>query len=105
MAEGKYDFQAIKKAVKKNPNFEAGKEAKWFKLLVKDNKTDKTKVRITLPISIVELFVKCANKSRVNIDDECEIDIKDLFKELKELGPSNIIEIYEEEATVRIWLE
>ncbi|MFB0564305.1 MAG: hypothetical protein ACETWK_01335 [Candidatus Aminicenantaceae bacterium] len=104
-AEGKDDFQAIKKAVKKNPNYQAGKEVKWFKLLVRDNKTDKDKVRLTLPVSLVELFVKHVKKSRVSIDDECEVDVRALFNELKELGPTSIIEIYEEEATVRIWLE
>jgi hypothetical protein len=32
--------------------------------------------------------------------DECDIDIKELFKELKKLGPTVLIEIYKEDETV-----
>ena len=59
-AEAADDIQAIKKAVKENPNYEPGKEVKWFKVLVTDNKAGKDKVRITLPLSLVEAFVKCS---------------------------------------------
>jgi hypothetical protein len=89
LADSKDDIQTIKKAVKKNPDYKAGEEVKWFKLLVTDNKTKKDKVKITLPISLIE----------------CDIDLKELFAELKKLGPTVIIEITEDDETVKVWFE
>ena len=106
LAEGHDDIQAIKKAVKENPNYEPGKEVKWFKVLVTDNKAGKDKVRITLPISLVEAFVKCAGDKHLRIDKgECDIDFDELLTELKKVGPMAIVEIYEDDETVKVWLE
>ncbi|MFP4081810.1 MAG: hypothetical protein ACLFVG_03520 [Candidatus Aminicenantes bacterium] len=105
-AESEDDIQAIKKAVKKNPAYQEGKEVKWFKVLVTDNKRKKDKVRITVPISVVEFFIKCADEEHLRINrEECGIDLKELFQELKKLGPMALIEVYEDEETVKIWLE
>jgi hypothetical protein len=106
LAEGHDDIQAIKKAVKENPNYEPGKEVKWFKVLVTDNKAGKDKVRITLPISLVEAFVKCADNKHLRLDKgECDIDFDELLTELKKVGPMAIVEIYEDDETVKVWLE
>lgn len=106
MAESSDDIQAIKKAVKENPSYKAGEEVKWFKLLVTDNRTKKDKIRITLPVSLVEMFIKCADDKHLRINrNECDIDLKKLFKELKKLGPMALIEVYEDGATVKVWLE
>ena len=100
------DYQVIKRAVKENPNYKPGKEAKWFKVLVTDSKTNKVQVKVTLPISVVEIFLQCADDKRLRIDhDDCEIDLKEVFKELKELGPMALIEVCQEDETVKIWLE
>jgi len=106
LAASSDDYQVIKKAVKENPNYKPGKEAKWFKVLVADSKTDKTRVKVTLPISVIEIFLECAQDTRLKIDHEdCEIDLKEVFKELKELGPMVLIEVYQEDETVKIWFE
>jgi hypothetical protein len=106
LAESHDDIQAIKKAVKENPNYEPGKEVKWFKVLVTDNKAGKDKVRITLPISLVEAFVKCADNKHLRIDHgDCDIDFDELLTELKKVGPMAIVEIYEDDETVKVWLE
>ncbi len=100
------DIQAIKKAVKENPQYDPEKEAKWFKVLVTDAQTKKDKVKITLPISLVELFMKCADNKNLRIDrDEYDIDLKELFAELKKVGPMALIEVYEDDEIVKIWLE
>lgn len=105
-AKNEDDLQAIKKAVKKNPEYEAGKEVKWFKVLVTDNRTKKDKVKITLPISLIEYFIKCAHDKHLKVNrDECEIDLKELFKELKKLGPTVFIEVVEDDETVKVWFE
>lgn len=105
-ADNDDDIQAIKKAVKENPQYDPGKEAKWFKVLVTDTQTKKDKVKITLPISLVELFMKCADNKNLRIDrDEYDIDLKELFAELKKVGPMALIEVYEDDEIVKIWLE
>ncbi len=106
LAKNEDDLQAIKKAVKKNPKYEAGKEVKWFKVLVTDNRTKKDKVKITVPISLIEFFIKCSDDKHMKINrDDCEIDLKELFKELKKLGPTVFIEVVEDGETINVWLE
>jgi len=106
LAEINEDYQAVKKAVKENPNFKPGKEAKWFKLLVTNNETKKDKVRITLPIKVIELFLEHSHHKDLKYShDECDIDLKEIFLELKKLGPQVIIEVFEDSETVKIWLE
>lgn len=106
LAASSDDYQVIKKAVKENPNYKPGKEAKWFKVLVADSKTDKIRMKMTLPISVIEIFLECVHDTHLKIDHEdCEIDFKEVFKELKELGPTALIEVYQEDEKVKIWFE
>ncbi len=106
LADSKDDIQAIKKAVKKNPDYKAGEEVKWFKVLVTDNKTKKDRVKITLPISLIETLLKCVDEDDLKINkDKCDIDLKELFAELKRLGPAVLIEVYEDGETIKIWFE
>jgi hypothetical protein len=105
-AERGNDFQTIQKAVKQNPAYEAGKEVKWFKVLITDNRSGKDKLRITLPISLVELLVNCTDEKHMRLkDDGCDIDFKALFAELKKVGPMALIEIMDDDALIKVWLE
>ena len=101
------DMQAIKKAVKDNPVYESSKAPQWFKVLVTDSKTGKDKVKMTLPIALMEAFAKCVDDGKgLKIDrEELKINLGELFAELKKLGPMMFIEVYEEDETVKIWLE
>jgi len=100
------DIQVIKKAVKEKPAYEPGPEVKWFKVLVVDAKTNKDKVKITLPISVVEALVRCSDDHHLRIrDEDCEIDLKALLAELKKAGPMAIIEVSEDDEVVKVWLE
>jgi hypothetical protein len=106
LAEINNDYQVVKKAVKENPNYKPGKEAKWFKLLVTNNETKKDKVRITLPIKVIELFLEHSHHKHIKYShDECDIDLREIFLELKKLGPQVIIEVFEDGETIKIWLE
>lgn len=106
LADGNHnDLQAIKKAVKKNErNIESG-EAKWLKVLVTDERSGKDKVRITLPLSLMELLIRHGS-SDCRIDREkFDLDFKEIIAELKELGPMAMIEVMENDEVVKIWLE
>jgi len=111
MAEFSYpvdrdDYQVIKKAVQENPKAEQVKEVKWFKVLVVDNKTGKEKVKITMPIALVEIFARCADNKDVQMKNMgCSLNIEELLAELKKVGPLAIVEINKEDETVKVWLE
>ena len=75
-------------------------------MLVTDAKTNKEKVKVTLPIALVEVFLKCSQDKHLRIHgEECEIDLKELFTELKKLGPMVLIEVNEEDEIIKVWLE
>jgi hypothetical protein len=105
-AERDNDIQAIKKALKQNPQYKSGTEAKWFKVLVTDARTKKERVKITLPVSLIELVMKCTDDKHLTVNrDSYDIDLRALFMELKKLGPTVLIEVNEDEEIVKIWLE
>ena len=100
------DIRVIRKAVKEDPASGPGQEAKWFKLLVVDAKSHKDKVKITLPISVVEALVNCSRDHRLRLrDEDCEVDLKTLLKDLKKAGPLAIIEVCEDGEVIKVWLE
>lgn len=100
------DYQVIKKAVQDSPRAEVKGEVKWFKMLVVDNRTGKEKVKITMPIALVEIFARCAEDKEVKVKSmETKINMEELLAELKKAGPLSIIEVYEDDETVKVWLE
>ena len=100
------DFQAIQKAVKQNPSYEKGRAVTLFKVLVTDARTGRETVRITLPISLVEALINCADGKHMHFDDErCDVDLKALWADLKKAGPAALIEIKDEDALIKVWLE
>ncbi|MCX6570115.1 MAG: hypothetical protein NT006_01590 [Candidatus Aminicenantes bacterium] len=100
------DFKVIQKAVKQNPAYEEGKEVKWFKVLITDGKTNDAKVKVTLPIALVEVLINCTDSRHFKIDDgDCDIDLKAVWAALKQAGPMALIEIRDDGALIKVWLE
>jgi hypothetical protein len=100
------DFQSIQKAVKKNPAYREGKEVRWFKVEIMDGHSRANKLKITLPIALIELVLSCSDTRHVRLDDgDCEVDLKALWKELKKAGPMALIEIRDDDALIKVWLE
>lgn len=100
------DFKAIQKAVKKNPAYEPGREAKWLKILITDSRDKEERVSVTLPLSLIELILGCTDSRHFKLDDgDCEINLKALFADLKKAGPAALIEIRDDGALIKIWLE
>lgn len=101
-----HDFQAIQKAVKQNPSYEKGKAVTSFKVLITDARSGKEEVRITLPVSLVEALINCTDGRHMSFHDEgCDVDLKALWGDLKKAGPSALIEIRDEDALIKVWLE
>jgi hypothetical protein len=106
IAANRDDFKVIQKAVKQNPAYEEGKEVKWFKVLITDGKTNEAKVKVTLPIALVEVLINCTDSRHFKIDDgDCDIDLKAVWAALKQAGPMALIEIQEDGAVIKVWLE
>ena len=111
VAANRNDFKVIQSAVKKSPNPEyvEGREVRWFKVLITDSKSSEAKVKLTLPVALIELILSCDDTRHVKIHDDkhgrCEVDLKALWTELKKAGPMSIIEIEDDGAVVKVWLE
>lgn len=95
------DYKVIKRAVKdkKTPD-----KVTWFRLEVVDKKANKTKVKIRIPFSLVELFANC-EKDAIDLESKCKISLKTILKELKKNGPLTLIEAECDEEFVKIWFE
>lgn len=98
------DYKVIKNAVKKSKKAGNPGELSWFKIQVTDNKTKKVKVNITLPFSLVDLLSDCIDED-IKIKDKEKINFKKVVEELKKHGPMTLVEVYEEDETVKIWFE
>jgi len=98
------DLKVIKKAVKGGHAYEPGKAVKWFKILITDNKSRTDIVKVTLPISMAKLLAHCAKDKHLHMD-KADIDIAAALKDLEEMSPMTLLEIVDDGATVKIWLE
>jgi len=106
VAANNNDFKSIQKAVKQNPNYEEGRQVRWFKVLITEGRSREAKLKITLPIALVELVLSCSDNRHFKYhDDECEVDLKTLWNELKKAGPMALIEIQDDDAIIKVWLE
>jgi hypothetical protein len=100
------DYKVIKKAVNKGKKGDNPGELSWFKIQVTDNKTKKVKVNITLPFSLVDLVSECIDEDiDIGKDKGKKINFKKFIQELKKHGPMTLIEVYEDDETVKIWFE
>ena len=105
-SEDEDDILTIKKAVKENPAYKPGAEIRWFKLQVTDVSTKKVKVKITVPIILINLIFDNLDSKNVKIDNgKRSLDIQEIFMELKKAGPMALIEISGEKELVKIWFE
>jgi hypothetical protein len=95
------DYKVIKRAVK---NKKTTDEVKWFRIEVTDKKAKKTKVKIRIPFSLVEMFADC-EKEAIDLKDKCKISLKTILKELKKNGPMTLIEVECDKELVKIWFE
>ncbi len=93
------DYKVIKKASKGKKRGDLN----FLKLTVYDTKAKKNKVKITLPLALVELLAENGKDSKIL--DETDIDLKQILKILKKNGPLTLIEIEGEDEVVKIWIE
>ena len=106
LAGNRNDFKVIQNAVKQAPAAETGREAKWFKVLITDSKSSEAKVKVTLPVALIEAILACTDGRHFNVDDHhCDIDLKAVWAALKQAGPLALVEIEDDGAVIKVWLE
>jgi len=100
------DYKVIKKA-KTTGSSATVSEARWFKVEVRDTETDKVKVKVTIPVSLLDVVATWCPDGKLKVDNETnmEIDLRQLVNELKKVGPMAYIEVYEDNETVKVWVE
>jgi len=100
------DLQIIKKAVKNNPAYRPGMEVRWFKIQVRNMKTMKNEVQITLPIAVLNLFCSISKNKHLDVDcGDFELDFRELYRTLKRMGPRSLLEVRDHHKLIKIWLE
>lgn len=105
-AEAADDYKVIKNAVKSPESSRASQTGvKWFKILVVGKDGDHEKVKITLPVSLVEIMINACPEKRFKIDHGCQIDIRKVWNDLKAAGPLALVEVEDHGETVKIWFE
>ncbi|MCJ7523793.1 MAG: hypothetical protein MUP71_01060 [Candidatus Aminicenantes bacterium] len=105
-AEAADDYKVIKNAIKSPESSRAGqKSVQWFKILVVGKDGDHEKVKITLPVSLVEMMINACPEKRFKIDHGCQIDIRKVWNDLKAAGPLALVEVEDHDETVKIWFE
>ncbi|MCP5047317.1 MAG: hypothetical protein GY940_09115 [bacterium] len=100
IADSAEDYKVIKRAAK---NKKAG-DVVWFKVQITDKKTKKNKVKITIPIALIDLVMDSIDE-KIKINGKKDLDFKKIFKALKKHGPMAMIEVDEEDALIKVWLE
>lgn len=107
LAASRNDFKVIQNAVRQSSAPESRHELKWFKVLIQDHRSGRAAVKITLPIPVIELVLASSDSHHFRVhDDRCEIDLKAVWKALKEAGPQALVEIRGDDgAVLKVWLE
>jgi hypothetical protein len=97
------DYKVVKNAVH-NPA--GGGAAQWFKIVVTGKSGKADNVKVTLPVSLVEIMMNATPDKDFRIDGDCHVDLKRVWNDLKKAGPMSLVEVETEDGeTVRIWLE
>lgn len=98
------DLKVIKRAVSAAPAGNPAKPVRLFRILITDNKSRTDIVRISLPISTAKLLARCGKGGHIHTD-KCDIDLAAVLKDLEELNPMTLLEIVDDDAKIKIWLE
>lgn len=105
LASAADDYKVIQNAVHSPEASKAGPKAQWFKILVVGKDKDGERVKITLPISLVEIMMDACPEKKFHVEHGCDIDLRRVWSDLKAAGPLALVEVEEHGETVKIWLE
>lgn len=90
------DYKIIKKGKKSGT-------PTMFKVLITDK--GKTKVKVTLPLILVETILEDSDSLDIDCKNRKNIDFKKLYKALKKYGPMTIVEVEDGDESIKVWFE
>ena len=100
------DYKVIKNAVHSAVDAGGGRQlVRWLKIEVTGKNGSSEKVKLTLPVSLMEIMIRACPEKKFSIDRGCEIDIQRVWNDLKAAGPLALVEVEDHGETVKIWLE
>jgi hypothetical protein len=100
------DLTVIRTAVAAAPTAEPAAPPRWFKIVVTDERCGKDVFKLSLPIGLCELVLRKCHDTKVNWDRHLsEVDLSEIWSELKRSAPRTIIEVSSGKETVKIWFE
>jgi hypothetical protein len=100
------DLTVIRKAVLDGPVAGPAAESHWFKLVVTDTRRNREIVKISLPIGLCELFLRKCGDTKVRMENHlADIDLAEIWAELKRSLPRTVIEVSGPKETIKIWFE
>jgi hypothetical protein len=90
------------------PRARSGREPQWFKVRVVDRNSGRTKVTINLPLSLVRALgddtIDWGCRNGEGVRDRCHtVRLSEVLRSLE--AGQELVEIEDEEATVKVWVE
>ena len=81
-----------------------GGHAKWIRIRVWDAKSNKAKVNVNLPIALVDIALQIGTKfvPEEHFEAMGDIDIKEVFRAIKEGARGKLVEVEDDEEGVRV---
>ena len=107
-AESRVVAQAAPAAAEARPAAHTGREPQWFKVRVVDRVTGRKKVTINLPLSLVRALgddtIDWGCRSGEGDREKCHsVRLSDVLRSLE--AGQELVEIEDDEATVKVWVE
>jgi hypothetical protein len=106
VAEGPAPSAVPAPAVKEPPPARRGARPQWFKVRVFDKGSKKARVTVNLPLAIVRAFGDAPVDWKCGDDDHprrCSLKVADVLEALE--AGQELVEVEEDDKTVKIWVE
>ena len=96
------DYKVLKNALKDHPVKKG--DVTWLRISVWEGKKEKVKIKV--PIALLELFTDCVDE-KVTIHEGKKVELKEILRILTKNGPQTLIEIAgdDDDEMVKIWVE
>ena len=72
-----------------------GSDARWFRVRVTDSETGRNKVNVNIPMGLVNVGIRMGARF---IPEDADIDVEDLFEQIRSGAHGKIVEITDDES-------
>jgi len=93
--EGARLLGALGKKKAPTPPPPPGSDARWFRVRVTDSETGRNKVNVNIPMGLVNVGIRMGARF---IPEDADIDIEDLFEQIRSGAHGKIVEVIDDES-------